>query len=173
MTCRVCSWSLEVSVLPMVQVIGLVKSSWSDKQHFHSVVALTQQSLAHREKKRMSGFKTMHMASHSGRPFERVYTMSVHQRAFLQLMALENLQRWKRGKLSHELIFWSHSKFLFWQTAPTSWPEWGWPHVHWLSRQSRGTSFPWCCTQHLLLAPCHCCTFSPSSGSHQYRCCHL
>lgn len=46
---------------------GLVASSWSDKQHFHLVVAPVQPSLGHGEKKRMSGFKPMHMALESGR----------------------------------------------------------------------------------------------------------
>lgn len=96
---------------------GLVASSWSDKQHFHLVVAPVQPSLGHGEKKRMSGFKPMHMALESGRPFGRAHTMFT----LLQLLALDSLQGWKRGELNHELTFWGHSKFLFWQTAPTSW----------------------------------------------------
>lgn len=61
----------------------IVASSQSDKPHFHLLVAPRQPSLAHREKKRVSGFKTMCMAFHSESPFERAYTMSLHQRAFL------------------------------------------------------------------------------------------
>lgn len=35
MTHRACLWSLEVNVVPVVQAMGLVESSWIDKQHFH------------------------------------------------------------------------------------------------------------------------------------------
>jgi len=98
----------------------IVASSWSDKQHFHLLVAPRQPSLAHREKKSVSGFKTTSMAFHSERPFERAYTMSLHPRAFLWLLALEELQIWKRVELSHGLNCWGHSKFLFCQTAPAS-----------------------------------------------------
>lgn len=155
MTHRVCLWPLEVSVIPVVQAIGLVASSWSDKQHFHLPPGGTCPAIISSQGKgRISEFQTTHMTLQSGRPFERAYTMSLHQRAVLQL-ALENLQSRKRGELRQELIFWSHSKFLFWPTAPTSQPEWGWAQVHWFSRWSRVTSTP-CCTQHLLPAPCPC-----------------
>lgn len=67
-------------MIPVVQAMGLVASSWSDKQHFHLVVAPVQPSLGNGEKKRMSGFKTMHMALESGRPFGRAHTMfTLHQ----------------------------------------------------------------------------------------------
>lgn len=97
-----------------------VASSRSDKQHFHLLVAPRQPTLVHREKKSVSGFKTMHKAFHSERLFERAYTMSLHWKAFLWLLALEKLQIWNRAELSCEPIYWGCSKFLFCQTAPTS-----------------------------------------------------
>lgn len=169
MTHRACLWFLEVTVGPVVQAMDLVASSSST----YLLVAPVQTSLVHREKE-----VWIQSHAHDIAVWKTIWESLHHVTAsvgwvsgWFQLLALESLQSWKRGKLSHELIFWSHSKLLFWLTAPTLTrvrlapqalaQQTGQGHFHPLMLYPAPPPSP------LPLLGRSGCTFSLSSGSHQ------